>query len=113
MCVSHIYKRFMGIENLEHVAAELSNWSKADSICRYVNKVREEAVDPEVLLKGEEPEVRALGEVYQAYQQILVEENAIDFSAIQSEMLSNDKRAAENAKAKLIRNAFCIAQCSK
>ena len=84
----NIYKRFMGIKNLEHVAAELSNWSKADSICRYVNKVREEAVDPEVLLKAKEPEVRALGEVYQAYQQILVEENAIDFSAIQSEMLS-------------------------
>ena len=92
----NIYKRFMGIKNLELVAAELSNWSKADSICRYVNKVREEAVDPEVLLKAEEPEVRALGEVYEAYQQILVEENAIDFSAIQSEMLSlieNNRKA--------------------
>ena len=50
--------------------------------------MREEAIDAETLLAGHEPEIVALGEVYRTYQQILVEENAIDFSAIQSEMLS-------------------------
>ena len=84
----NLYKRFKPLSNLDLVAPEQSNWSKADSICRFVNKVREEAIDAETLLAGHEPEIVALGEVYRAYQQILVEENAIDFSAIQSEMLS-------------------------
>ena len=84
----NLYKRFKPLPNLDLVAPEQSNWSKADSICRFVNKVREEAIDAETLLAGHEPEIVALGEVYRAYQQILVEENAIDFSAIQSEMLS-------------------------
>lgn len=84
----NLYKRFKPLSNLDLVAPEQSNWSKADSICRLVNKVREEAIDAETLLAGHEPEIVALGEVYRTYQQILVEENAIDFSAIQSEMLS-------------------------
>ena len=84
----NLYKRFKPLPNLDLVAPEQSNWSKADSICRSVNKVREEAIDAETLLAGHEPEIVALGEVYRTYQQILVEENAIDFSAIQSEMLS-------------------------
>ena len=84
----NLYKRFKPLPNLDLVSPEQSNWSKADSICRLVNKVREEAIDAETLLAGHEPEIVALGEVYRAYQQILVEENAIDFSAIQSEMLS-------------------------
>ena len=84
----NLYKRFKPLSNLDLVAPEQSNWFKADSICRLVNKVREEAIDAETLLAGHEPEIVALGEVYRAYQQILVEENAIDFSAIQSEMLS-------------------------
>ena len=84
----NLYKRFKPLPNLDLVAPEQSNWSKADSICRLVNKVREEAIDAETLLAGHEPEIVALGEVYRTYQQILVEENAIDFSAIQSEMLS-------------------------
>ena len=84
----NLYKRFKSLSNLDLVAPEQSNWSKADSICRFVNKVREEAIDAETLLAGHEPEIVALGEVYRTYQQILVEENAIDFSAIQSEMLS-------------------------
>ena len=84
----NLYKRFKTLPNLDLVAPEQSNWSKADSICRFVNKVREEAIDAEMLLAGHEPEIVALGEVYRTYEQILVEENAIDFSAIQSEMLS-------------------------
>ena len=84
----NLYKRFKPLPNLDLVAPEQSNWSKADSICRFVNKVREEAIDAETLLAGHEPEIVALGEVYRTYQQILVEENAIDFSAIQSVMLS-------------------------
>ena len=86
-----IYRRmhqFREIENFDLVAKAQSNWTNAGTLCGYLNKVREEAIDPETLLSAPEPEVKALGEAYKLYCEILEAENAIDFSAIQSEMLS-------------------------
>ena len=80
--------RFREIENFDLVTDALSNWTNAERLCGYLNKVREEAIDPDILLDAPEPEVRALGEAYRAYMEILEGENAIDFSAIQSEMLA-------------------------
>ena len=53
----------------------------------WVNKVSEEALDPEVLLNAAESEVQALGRCYQQYQRHLEEENSLDFSTIQIEAL--------------------------
>ena len=86
-----VYRRmhqFREIENFGLVAKAQSNWTNAGTLCGYLNKVREEAIDPETLLSASEPEVKALGEAYKLYCEILEAENAIDFSAIQSEMLS-------------------------
>ena len=86
-----VYRRmhqFREIENFGLVAKAQSNWTNAGTLCGYLNKVREEAIDPETLLSAPEPEVKALGEAYKLYCEILEGENAIDFSAIQSEMLS-------------------------
>ena len=86
-----VYRRmhqFREIENFGLVAKAQSNWTNAGTLCGYLNKVREEAIDPETLLSAPEPEVKALGEAYKLYCEILEAENAIDFSAIQSEMLS-------------------------
>lgn len=86
-----VYRRmhqFREIENFGLVAKAQSNWTNAGTLCGYLNKVREEAIDPETLLFAPEPEVKALGEAYKLYCEILEAENAIDFSAIQSEMLS-------------------------
>ena len=86
-----VYRRmyqFREIENFGLVAKAQSNWTNAGTLCGYLNKVREETIDPETLLSAPEPEVKALGEAYKLYCEILEGENAIDFSAIQSEMLS-------------------------
>jgi len=86
-----VYRRmhqFREIENFGLVAKAQSNWTNAGTLCGYLNKVREEAIDPETLLSAPEPEAKALGEAYKLYCEILEGENAIDFSAIQSEMLS-------------------------
>ena len=86
-----VYRRmhqFREIENFGLVAKAQSNWTNAGTLCGYLNKVREEAINPETLLSAPEPEVKALGEAYKLYCEILEGENAIDFSAIQSEMLS-------------------------
>ena len=78
---------FRKIENLDLVLAAQSNWSNADKLCSLLNKVREEAITPATLIAAPEPEVRALGHAFALYEKLLEDENAIDFSAIQSEML--------------------------
>lgn len=79
---------FMKIENLDLVLTAQSRWTNADRLCALINKVREEAIDPARLSAAEESEVRALGAACSRYVQMLEDENAIDFSAIQSEMLT-------------------------
>ena len=93
-----VYRRmhqFREIENFDLVAKAQSNWTNAGTLCGYLNKVREEAISPEALLSAPEPEVKALGKAYKLYCEILEGENAIDFSAIQSEMLSLVESHAE------------------
>jgi len=79
---------FYDIEDFDLVTDAASGWTNAEKLCGYLNKVREEAIEPDRLIKAPEPEVRALGEAYRMYCEILDGENAIDFSAIQSEMLA-------------------------
>lgn len=83
---NNIY-RFSKIPNIEQVTKVQSRWDQASRLCRYLNKVREEAIDPERLQVAPEPEIKALGDAFALYQQILEEDNAIDFCAIQTEML--------------------------
>ena len=79
---------FKAVENLDLILTAQSRWVNAAKLCALLNKVREEAIDPARLSVAEEPEVRALGAAYALYLRMLDDENTIDFSAIQSEMLT-------------------------
>ena len=79
---------FRKIENFDLITDAQSSWTNAERLCSYLNKIREEAINPDALLSASEPEVKALGEAYEYYCEVLEGENAIDFSAIQSEMLT-------------------------
>lgn len=86
-----VYRRiydFAKISNFPLITDAQSNWSKAEKLCGYLNKVREESVPLENLLNASDPAVKALGEACRLYGELLEGENAIDFSAIQCEMLS-------------------------
>lgn len=87
-----LYQRlsqYHGIEGAEHIIGDraTSSWRGAAKLMSWVNKVSEEAIDPEDLLNAPEPEVQALGRCYQQYQKHLEEENYLDFSTIQVEAL--------------------------
>ena len=87
-----LYQRladYQKIEDNEHILGKptLSWWGKAENLMKWVNKVSEEALDPDVLLNAPEPEVQALGRCYQQYQEHLKTENCLDFSTIQVEAL--------------------------
>lgn len=64
-----------------------SPWMQSESLMKWVNKVSEEALDVDSLLKAEEPQVRTLAACFQLYQQQILEANALDFSGIQYEAL--------------------------
>ena len=63
-------------------------WDQATSIAKRVNVVSEEMLDIEQLKKSKDEAVQALAHCYEIYSEILADENALDFSTIQKEMLS-------------------------
>ncbi len=82
----HIYD-FRGIPDIGLFATSNSNWQNAERLCGYFNKVREETIGATELEGAADPAVKALGAALRIYEKILEGENAIDFSAIQSETL--------------------------
>jgi DNA helicase II / ATP-dependent DNA helicase PcrA len=64
-----------------------NRWEKASNLIYYLSKVSEECLDTEKLCNAEEEEIRTIGEFHKIYQKQLEEENALDFSTIQSETL--------------------------
>ena len=85
-----LYQRlfdYLRIEGSEYILGNTGWWWRAENLMTWVNKVSEEALDPEVLLNADEPKVQALGRCYQQYQQHLKDYNALDFSTIQLEAL--------------------------
>jgi len=81
-------KRFLEID-VEHILLNPrhSRWRQAKAIIEHVNKVGEEYLDMEALKAAPEAEVQLLAHFFEAYDQLLAEENAIDFSFIQVETL--------------------------
>jgi DNA helicase-2/ATP-dependent DNA helicase PcrA len=66
---------------------KVNRWEKAKSLISYLNKVSEECLDIDKLIISRDAGIKALGHFYQIYQSQLTEENALDFSGIQSETL--------------------------
>ncbi|NLR68540.1 ATP-dependent helicase [Chitinophaga varians] len=64
-----------------------SNWDKAQKLISYLSKVSEECLQPSNLKAATETEIRLIGDFYDIYKKQLIEENALDFSTIQTEIL--------------------------
>lgn len=65
----------------------ITDWDKAEIVIKYVNKVSEECIDSDLLCKSEDQEIKVIGDFHKIYSQQLKDENALDFSTIQSEAL--------------------------
>ena len=78
---------YQQIEGSEHILGNTSWWERAKNLMTSVNKVSEEALNPEELLNADEPEIQALARCYQQYKTHLKEESYLDFSTIQVEAL--------------------------
>lgn len=85
-----VYKKLGNYLKLDEIDSILtrdqeSRWSKAETLVNWINKVSEEMLNVKNLLSSKDPRIKALGGCYQKYMEDLDEENALDFSTIQSE----------------------------
>ena len=77
--------RFKKIEGFEEAVPGQSVWRQANKLCELVNKLSEELIDPAELMEDDDTRIFALGETMKVYQDVLAENNLMDFSAIQTE----------------------------
>lgn len=85
------YKEFTD----EFINKKYSNWRKANKLAYLLNKISEEMIDPNDLIKSEDEEIKALGKAYILYRQQIEENNMLDFSTIQLETINLLKRNDE------------------
>jgi len=81
-----------------------SKWEIVKNLVYYMSKVNEECLNVSKLLKAKEKAIRALGEMFRIYERHLFEENALDFSTIQTEvlhLLQNNKPIVKSLREKL------------
>jgi DNA helicase-2/ATP-dependent DNA helicase PcrA len=62
-------------------------WAQSENLLKWLNKVSEEALDVATLASAPEVEIRALAACFARYQELLHENNSLDFSGIQYEAL--------------------------
>ncbi|MBA5623202.1 ATP-dependent helicase [Pseudomonas aeruginosa] len=62
-------------------------WAQSENLLKWLNKVSEEALDVATLAAAPEVEIRALAACFAKYQELLHENNSLDFSGIQYEAL--------------------------
>lgn len=85
-----IYKnihKFRNMDDTGEVVGRGSWWSQAGTIASWVNKVSEEALNVQDLEASKTPSVHNLSAIYGVYEELLEEQNALDFSKIQHELL--------------------------
>lgn len=64
---------------------QMGAWRQAGEIARYVNNLVEELVDIEQMQKDSDTQISAIANIMKLYQNIMHDENLIDFSSIQTE----------------------------
>lgn len=99
----NIYK-FRGIKGFDTVVSGQGAWKQSKEICDLVNKLSEELIDPAALIDDNDVRIAALGEILKVYQDVLAENNLMDFSSIQTEaywLLTNYPECLSELHAKI------------
>lgn len=78
--------RFLQIDNIDELLnMNFSRWKQSQELLKWINKLSEEIVDVEKLITSDDIRISVLGTCYKLYEEMLKEENALDFSTIQLE----------------------------
>ena len=82
----------------------MGSWKQSGVIASYVSNLLEELVDPDEMLTDKDPQILAASGVMKKYEQILSEENLIDFTSIQTEayrLLKDNPEVLDEIKKKI------------
>lgn len=66
---------------------QTGRWAQSENLLKWLNKVSEEALDAVKLAAAPEAEIRAMAACFAKYQELLDQNNSLDFSGIQYEAL--------------------------
>lgn len=104
MIFQHInqFRQIYGFDNL--IPVNKGAWRTSEEIAKLVSNLLEELVDIDEMKKDEDPQIVVVAEIMEIYQKILVEENLIDFTSIQTEaysLLLNHSEILEEIKAQI------------
>lgn len=84
----NIYQ-FRQIENYDSIFDKpMGTWKQSGQLAHYFSVIAEELVDNNLLINDARENIRALGKTFKLYNEILEEENLLDFSEIQIEVLN-------------------------
>ena len=96
-------KCFSGIPGSENILGK-GAWRQAAAVCKYVNNLSEELVSPEELIADNDADISVLGQILKKYQNLLEEQNLVDFSSLQVEaytLLRNHPEILEELQSKI------------
>lgn len=99
-------KEFRDIPDAQLVMGDdqAGRWLQSEELLKWLNKVSEEALDPATLEVAPDLAIRALAACFRKYQEMLLENNCLDFSGIQYEalrLLENHPDVLANLRGKL------------
>jgi len=78
-------RRFNAIPDIDLLYGKLGSWKRSSEISHLVNVLNEELVNSNLLKSDSDHEISIAGEILSQYNTILIENNTLDFSTIQTE----------------------------
>lgn len=78
-------RTFQTVQNVDLLLQGGRKWDQSAQLLKLINKISEELINSKKLIKSKNEKIKALGLCYELYQDLLENENALDFSTIQLE----------------------------
>ncbi|MBQ9897242.1 MAG: ATP-dependent helicase [Synergistaceae bacterium] len=98
------FYKFKELGGFEFLFGNLSNWEASGLICKYVNTLAEELIEPEALIADEDFLISSLGRVFKFYKDLMRENSLLDFSSMLTEaynLLKNNQDVLKELQAKI------------
>ena len=98
------FHHFKALDGFEDLFPKGGQWAISEAICGYVNNLSEELITPDELIADNDADVAALGRVFKTYNELISENDLLDFSSIMAEthrMLTEHSEVLDEIRKKI------------
>lgn len=98
------FHHFKALDGFDDLFPKGGRWAISEAICGYVNNLSEELITPDELIADNDTDVVALGRVFQTYNELIGENDLLDFSSIMAEthrMLTEHREVLDEIRKKI------------